>query len=170
MALDVSRLNAVDAAVALKSFPRRYREALSSFKGDDNIEAMARRIGPDGDSAIDALTDTVRTIELLSQALQQVLVHDQPVLHTGVVDAAERVWPSHGGSDEPLDALLRELDDVATKLGDTVEHTDAGEWKRTATIAGSDRAVTALDVVREAVRAGADNLRRVDASMAAARR
>jgi hypothetical protein len=168
MALDVSRLNAVDAAVALRSFPRRYREELSSFKGDDNIEAMARRIGPDGQSAVDITTDTVRSIELLSQALQQVLVHDQPVLHAGVIDAAERVWPDAG--DESLDSLLHELDDAATKLGETVERTDAGEWKRTATVAGSDRTITALDVVREAVRTASDNLRLVQAAMAAARR
>ena len=85
MALDVSGLSVPDAVVALRSFPRRYGELLRSFEGDDNIEAMARRVSPDGTSAMEATEDTVRTFGLLGQALQQVLVRDQPVVHAGVL-------------------------------------------------------------------------------------
>lgn len=168
MALDLSRLSSGDAVAALRSYPRRYRSVLQSLEGDDNIEALARQAGPDGDSAIDATVDTVRTFELLGQALAEVLRRDQPVLHAGVVDPAERVWPKAG--DEPVETLLRELDDESRQLANTIAHTDAGEWSRTATIAGSDRTINAFDIVREVVRTGSDNLRRAEAAMTAARR
>jgi len=168
MALDVSRLSVPDALVALRSFPRRYREVLRSFEGDDNIEAMARRIGPRGTSAIDDTYDTVRTLELLGQSLQQVLVHDGPVLHAGTLDPAERVWPE--APDEPIDSLLQQLTAAATRLADAVDRVGAEEWTRSATLTGSDRKVTALDLLREAVRTGSDNLRAAEADLADARR
>jgi hypothetical protein len=168
MPLDLSHLSAGDAVTALRSYPRRYRAALQSFDGDDNIETLARRSGPDGGSAIDAAVDTVRSFGLLGQALAQVLRRDQPVLHAGVVDPAERVWP--GSADDPVDALLRELDDESRALADAIAHTDASEWSRTGSVAGSDRTVTAFDIVREAVQTGSDNLRKLESAMTSARR
>jgi hypothetical protein len=95
------------------------------------------------------------------------MVRSDAVLHAGVLDPAERVWPE--AADEPIDSLLRELKDAGTGLADEVQRVSADEWGRTATLAGADRTITALDLVREAVRTGTDNLHAAEAAMAAAR-
>jgi len=167
MALDLSNLSAADAVAALRSYPRRYRATLAPIEGDDNLDAMAQRVGPEGVSALDLAGDTVRTLGLLSQALRQVLVHDDPVVHAGVVDPAERVWDEAVPLSIP--SVLDELDHEAAALADAVARVGPDDWMRTAVVAGTGRAVTAIDIVREAVRTGSDNLHRIDVALRAAR-
>ncbi len=166
---DVSQLPPGDAVVALRSYPRRFRAVLGPLPDDpDGVDALALRAGPDGHSALDLLVDAVRTLGVAGRALHQIVYTDDPVLHPGVMDPAARHWEQAivGGV---ADALT-ELDDDATELADAAGKLGGRDWRRTGSVAGSAATVTALDVLREAVRTVADDLHRAEAAMAASRR
>lgn len=166
-ALDLSNLTPSDAVVALRSYPRRYRAALAPVDDDESIEELAARVGPDGHSAVELATDTVRTWTVLGQALHQLLVADTPVIHPAVLDASQRHWDAPVV--ETVDSVLEQLGDGAGELADEIERMSAEQWKRRATAAGG-ASVGALDLAREAVRVGHDNLAAVERTLAALRR
>ena len=63
--LDVSKLLPPDALAALRSYPRRFRNEVASIEGDDDMEELAARIGPSGESAIQIMSDVSRTWTVL---------------------------------------------------------------------------------------------------------
>ena len=65
--------------------------------------------------------------------------------------------------------MLEQLDDEAAALADAVAAVPGDQWNRTASVAGGGT-VTALEVVREAVRTGHDQLALVEKTLAALRR
>jgi hypothetical protein len=164
--LDVSRLAPSDAAVALRSFPRRYRAAIQPVKDDDDVEELAHRVGPDGRSAIQILSDVTRTLVVLADALRQITVNDTPVVHAAVVDPALRHWDAP--PPERLDDALVIFDDEATSLADAVDRVPVDAWTRSGSVAGGG-SVTALTVVRDAVRDGRQGLEEIVRTLAAVR-
>jgi hypothetical protein len=165
--LDVSRLTPEDGLVALASFPRRYRGELAPVKDDDRADEMAARYGPKGISALDVVSDVTRTWGLLGHELRRVQTQDDPTLHPATFDASARHWdtPAPDTIDEALVLLGAEADDLADAIR---TYPTAQDWARPATVAGG-RAVPALDLVREAVRVGADGLGEVTDTLAAVR-
>ena len=164
---DLSSLSPSDAAAALRSYPRRYRDGLRPLADDESVEELASRYADDGTCALDIVADTVRTWLVQAEALRQIDLGEQPVVHPGVVDPAERHWET--SSDDSLGELLDQLEEQAIALADRVDHIKGAAWNRTATTAGHG-SVTALDVVRAAVRTGRDNLGAAEKALAAVRR
>lgn len=160
--MDTSSLSPSNAAVALRSFPRRFREA-TSLRRDEGGERLLERPGMLGRSAIELAVDAVRTLSLLDRALEQVLTSDDPPLHPAVMDRRVRDFDfvAHGG----IEDILNELDDVAPAFAERVERVPAEDWKRRGVVAGAGDGVTALDIVREAVATAADDLRDVEATV-----
>ncbi len=115
--------------------------------------------GPRGLSAAELIGDTTRSLALLERALEQTLVTDRPTLHPATMRRTERDF-TLGATD--TDQQLGELDDVASRFADRVDAVRAEDWSRTAGLAGGGD-VTALDLAREAVSTGADNLRALQA-------
>ena len=70
---------------------------------------------------------------------------------------------------ETVASVLEQLDDEAAALADAVAAVPGDQWNRTASVAGGGT-VTALEVVREAVQAGHDQLALVEKTLAALRR
>lgn len=163
---DVSKLAAPDAVVALRSFPRRFRSAVLPIADDPTVEAFAERIGPDGHSALDLVVGVANSWAVLSQALRQVLITDDAVLHAAVTDPAQREWEVPPGTS--VDGALERLADEATSFADAVDAVPSRDWSRTATVAGG-ATVTAIDLVREAVRTGSQGLADAEADIRAAR-
>lgn len=163
--LDVSHLSADDAVTALRSFPRRYRAALV-VPEDESVDELALRVGPDGHSAMDHLVDATSSLMLLGRALHQLVRTEEPLVHPAVVDPTQRQWEPPPGLDVAslLDLLGDEVEDLVGEVG----HVGSPDWSRTGRVADGGE-VTALDVLREAVRTVADDLRGVEAAMAAAR-
>ena len=128
---------------------------------------VAERIGPDGHSALELITATAHTFVLLGQGLHQVTVSDSPVLHPAVGDASQRVWDLPPGT--TLDAALDQLTLEAGALADAIGQIHGDDWARTGAVAGGGT-ITALDIAKDAVRAGADNLRAAETTMQAVRR
>jgi hypothetical protein len=161
--MDTSSLSPADAAVALRSFPRRYREATALRQGE-SPERIYEQPGVLTVSVADLATDAVRSLSLLDRALEQTLVSDTPALHPAVVDRDRRdfTFAGHGA----LEDVLSELDDVAPALADRIERVPAEAWNRPATIAGEARPpISALDIVQEAVSTVADDLRDLEATI-----
>ena len=152
-------LSPADAVVALRSFPRRFREVLTLGPGED--ESVLHRNGPDGRSALDHVDLAGRDLAVLADAVDAVLTQDRPTLHPAVGDPAARSYAVDPGVDATaaLDLLTLE----AGGLADRVEHVAAGEWSRTGSAAGGGD-LTAVDVLREAVSTTAAHLRAAEAA------
>lgn len=171
MTIDLSHMAPADGVAALKSFPRRYRSALVG-PDPDEAEELAARIGPEGRSALDLVSDATRTWHLVERALHQALLEEDPVVRSAVLDPTQRQWDQP--AEESLPAALAQLTDAADDLVKTAGLAGFSGWERTARLAGDDvadaRTVTALDLLKEAVRTGSDNLRAIDTVLAAVRR
>lgn len=163
--LDVSHLSPDDAVTALRSFPRRYRSALVVGE-DDDVDELAHRVGPEGASTVDHLVDATSSLLLLGRALHQLVRSDDALVHPAVVDPTQRQWEPPPGLDVAtlVEMLGDEVDDVVAEAG----RTGSQDWSRTGRVADGAE-VSALDVLREAVRTVADDLRGVEVAMAAAR-
>jgi hypothetical protein len=164
---DLSRLSVGDAEVALRSYVRRYGAELRAVEGDDRADEIANRFGPGGESALDVVSDVTRTIGLLDHELHEVLTRDDPVLHPATADERQRRWDTPGSEtiDEALTFLGHEIDQLLS----TMSMVDTGDdWSRSGTAAGGGR-LSALDLVKEAVRVGADGIDRVARILTAVR-
>jgi hypothetical protein len=144
--LDLSHLGPDDAVVALRSYPRRFRELFNSVDPDE-LPA----------EAVEHADHVARSVGLLGEALRQVLVQDQPVLMPGVASDAERDW-AHGTTSS-VDDVLAFLDMECTAMAAAIGDVSSDAWTRTGSVAGTGATLTALDIAREAVRTGADRLR-----------
>lgn len=163
---DLAKLSPSDGAVALRSLPRRFRAALRPID-DPDVEGWAEQVSSSGHAPIDHLVDADRSLTLLRQALEQVLRHDGPVLPPGAFDPAAREWPPVRGR---LDDELGLLATTAEGFAAVAERVPAADWGRPATVAGGRGDVTALDVLREAVRTGVTDLRLAEQAFAENRR
>jgi hypothetical protein len=152
--LDVSALSPSDAAVALRSYPRRFRAALTRADPDEEVPA----------EAVEHAADAARVLGLVRNALVKVTASEGAVIPAGVLDETQREFtmPADWGLERALDVL----DEEATALAAQIDRVAAGDWHRTGSVTGGGTA-SALDLVREAVRAGHGHLR---AAEAAARR
>jgi hypothetical protein len=158
-ALDVSHLTPPDAVAALRSYPRRFRSALQPLDDDEQIDEIAHRLGRDGRSAIDVVSDVTRTFVLLGEALRQIALSDQPVLHPAVADPSARRWEN--GTPATVEDALALLTEAADNLAQQTSELPAKAWDRTAQVAG-DGTVRALDLVRDATKVGHEGLRDVE--------
>jgi hypothetical protein len=160
---DYSSLSPSDAHVALRSYPRRYA-ALLGEPGMEVAESRAQQLGPDGVSALELAVDSVRTWTLLGRALHQIELAESPVLHPAVADAALRYW------DQPIRedilSVNEQIADGANELADAIASVPGDRWNRTGITAGGG-SITAITIVQEAVQVGAENLRRIERTLAA---
>ena len=165
--LDVSRLSPNDAVNALRSYPRRYRGVLTSFEKDEKPDDLVYRAGADGRSAVEHADHAARAVALGGEALRQVMTQHEPVIQKAVIDDSARDWTMDGTDD--VETVLGFLTSECETLADQVARVDASLWNRAATVAGSGRRVTALDIARDAVKAGGDHLRAAEAAIDHAR-
>lgn len=165
MAHDLSNLSPTGVAVTMRSLPRRFGEALAA-QDDEDAEALARVVGPDGASALDHVADTGRMLALFSGALSEVLSGRQPVLHAALTDPAARQW-EQAATD--LDGELTLLTDESESMAGRVERTSADRWTEVGRVVGGTE-LTALDLAKEAVQVAVAGLHATEAAMTAARR
>lgn len=144
-----------DAAVALRSLQRRFRELLGDLGTGELVEESARTPGSDGRSALDHVCRAGQGIEFLTRSLPRVLTEDDPVLDPAPTDA-----PSpdrdQGGTREAVagatwEERLAEFGRDAARLADRIDGVPAGDWVRSARVRGDDRALNAADLLWETV-------------------
>ncbi len=149
-----------DAAVAARSFPRRYR-ALLVRPDDDDPEIVHRRPGGEPSAAEHAVSGA-SGMAAAAEALRSIRISDGPTVDVDGPPAAA------AGGTTPLDTILERLAAAAGGLADSIEPLRGDEWKRTAVTPGGAK-VTALDVARHGVHAGVHHLRAAERAIARAR-
>lgn len=157
MAVDRS-LSPSDAAVAVRSFPRRFRAVLA--RPDDDGERtdpdeIGRRFGPDGSTAADHLLAADGVLALLDGALE-VAKDDDAVLHPAFSDLGSATWTD---DHTPVPALLDQFEATATRTADRIDAIASQGWGRQARIADTQDQVGLLTVTQDAVGVVADHLR-----------
>jgi hypothetical protein len=151
--MDLSKLTPADAAVTLRGLERRYRALFAGLGDDETPDDVAHR-RVDGWSAIDHVVAAARAIGAADRALARVLTSTEPELDAADVDPQARPVAPTGTVHERLSELGYEAVALATRI----EGAGAGEWSRAATVAGSDRRLTAIELVRSAIEAGVSHL------------
>jgi hypothetical protein len=157
--LDVSRLSPSDAATAFRSFARRFAALFTGFADDESPDALLNRPGGDGRSATEIAAAAAGGFAAAGEALRRITTFDDP----GVSLEGAETGPT-GSPEAALDAARA----AAEGLAEQVAGVDAGDWGRPGRL--DDREVTALDVVREAVRDGSEAYRAAERAVADARR
>lgn len=174
---DPSRVSPSDAAVAARSFPRRFR-ALLVRPDDDDPDVVHRRPPGGGESAAGHALAAAAGMDAAAGALGRVLTADDPTVDLdpgpppGADEPALEFEPNRVAASAAAEpALAVVLDRVAATAGvlaAAVEATSASEWARPGRLPGG-KEVTALDVARAGVHAGAHHLRAAERALARAR-
>lgn len=144
-----SAVTPADAAVALRSYPRRFRAVLVRPDDDDGADVVLRA-GSDGWSALDHAAHVAVSFGAVSEALRLASIEEKPL----VALAPERRQSGVGSVDEVLAAL----EDAAGRAAGAVDSIKGADWERRARLGDGDD-VSALDLARHAVHEGVHHLR-----------
>lgn len=167
--LDLSRLSPADAAVALRSFGRRYRALLTTLGDEERPDDLVHRAGPDGRSALDHAAGVAESVATIGAALRSILVEDGPALPAGALGALAPPAVAARSDRREVEAVLDHLSLEATALADVADSAASEDWARTGMGAGDGQPQRALDVLRAGVAVGANGLRAVERALALAR-
>jgi hypothetical protein len=154
--------------VALRSFPGRFRGVLARPDDDERADPdeLARRVGPQGRSAVDHLLAADGVLALVERALEQARLGPEPVLHPAFADLAGASWDD---PHSPLGSLLDQFEATAHRCAERVDPVASEQWGRHVRIAGVDATRSLLDVLREAVDVVAGHVRAADRTVQAVR-
>ncbi len=156
-----------DAALAVRTYPRRYRYILTHFGPGEDVDDVIRR-RPHGGvswSALEHAAHAADTLDLLAPAIRRVTTETNPRL--SFPDAIERAEAERYNEQGLLDVLSR-METACADLSMTIEYMDPNDWSRTATVDGETR--EAIDLARDAVHQGAHHLREIERVLAEVRR
>jgi hypothetical protein len=166
----LSSLSASDAAVALRSLGRRYREAFRPGElagADDAIDVRAHPPSG-GPSPRELVQSATRALAALGPAVERALTDDRPTLDPSLLDRAVRDRPPGGGADEPVTSALDRLAAAADRLAARVERAPLADSGRPAVVGGETLPV--IELVREAVATGRTYLDQLEHTLAELRR
>lgn len=147
-----------DAAVAVRSFPRRWRALFATVAGDDDPGDVLRRHGSSSPSALALAQRTVEVLGVTTERLGRVQREDSPAL------SGDPPPGTPGEPEEVLGALERVADELARAIGSV----DASQWRRPAALGGE--ATDALGVLTDGVEGAASNLRQAERVLQEVRR
>ena len=150
-------MSPADAAVALRSFPRRYRALLLRPDVEDDPESIVtRRPDAQSPSALEHAAGVAALLEGTADDIERTLVQDRPNL------GRQR---AHVGPAANLGTTLERLDAASEHLAEIAERARGEEWSRTATVDGQP--TRALTLLQRAVGAAAGRLRDIEQVLAA---
>lgn len=148
---DDRSVSPADAAVAVRSYDRRFRSLLARRDDEDRDDSLLRRRAATGWSALDHAAYAASGFETIAEALRRALVSDRPGVTLPGVDGTP---PGNPGE---VEAVLTSLGQSTDKLAGVIEGASGEDWNRRASADGSE--VTGLDVARLGVHLGIHHLR-----------
>jgi hypothetical protein len=160
---DGSQLSPADAAVALRSFPRRFTLVLARPDDEDRPDdVLHRRPGSGGLSAVEHAAWVATGLAQAAEAFGAIVYSSAATVTLPALDVDPPVRGGDAGPDAVVAAIKGAADPLASAIGDA----PADAWTRTGLSA--EGPVTALDVVRLAVHLGVHHLRQAEQAIAAA--
>ena len=155
----------LDAGVAVRSFPRRYRALLVTPRGEDGPDVIfRRRPHPSTWSALEYTAHVADRLDHLGPAILRVTRENNPVLTP--FDNEERA-ASKAYNDLDRIEVLGWLDLACDELASVIAEVRPDDWTRTGLVAGAER--DALTLARDGVHEGAHHLRDVQRVLDAVR-
>jgi hypothetical protein len=157
--IDESAIAVPDAIAAIRSFPRRYREAL------DTTPPALLRVRPDADtwSVVEYAVHTREVLEVLAMALPEVLEHPDLVLP----DVADESMDGSAGGPKTFpdwltdrEILLTGMTTACSRLATRAEEAPWSAWDRTFSI--GDFVHPAAWIVQHAAHEGGHHLRDIE--------
>lgn len=133
-----------DAAVTLRSLPRRFDEAVGGPVGDDSWDRIVRTPGPSGRSALGSLAVADAELVALGTAIASLPLAKSPVINLGTVRRTTEPTV-------PLADLLSQLKENAKRAATAVEGRGHDDFARLVTLDG--KPVSAENYVRRTVAA-----------------
>jgi hypothetical protein len=156
--LDYDTISPRDAALAVRTFPRRYRYILTHFGPDEDVDdVIRRRPAPGAWSALEHAAYAADVLDLLGPALRRISTDANPAIT--LFDPHRRAQEEAYNQQGLLDVLSR-LDTACADLSMTLEYMDPADWSRTGVVEGNQR--EAIDVARHAVHEGVHHLREIE--------
>lgn len=163
--LDYDTVSPLDAGVAVRSFPRRYRGLLVTSRADDGPDAVIRRRAhPSTWSALEYTAHVADRLDHLGPAIRRVVRENTPTI--AGFDNEERA-ASKAYNDIDRIEVLGWLDLACDELASVIADVRPDDWARTALVAGAPR--DALTLARDGVHEGAHHLRDVQRVLDAVR-
>ena len=139
-------MSMADAAVTLRSLPRRFAEAVSGPVGDDSWDRIVRAAGPSGHSALRSVAVVDAEMVALGTALASLPLETSPVVNLGPV----RRTPEPPRATSVADLLAR-VKENAGRAAVAVEGRGHDDFDRKLTL--DSKAITAQDYVRRTIAA-----------------
>jgi hypothetical protein len=146
-----------DAAVAMRSFARRYRAPLTRGLPDEELdEIVRRRPAPDVWSALEYACHVRDVFAIQRERLKRTLVEDKPVLEPMNRDG--RVLDEHYNEQDRVE-VADQLAANAEAMAKAIEGVNANDWTRVAIYPYPEPTErTALWLVRHTVHEGSHHL------------
>ncbi|MDQ1402865.1 MAG: hypothetical protein QOG03_1181 [Actinomycetota bacterium] len=148
---DDQSVSPADAAVAVRSYDRRFRDLLVRRDDEDRDDSLVRRRGADGWSGLEHTAYVAAALAEVDEALRRILISDSPSVSLPPVDGGAP--PSAGD----VDSVVGRLTSSTGALAKTIEGASGEDWNRTGSVDG--RETTALALARHAVHVGIHHLR-----------
>lgn len=153
-----------DAAVALRSLPRRFRAVVAGPADDDTWDRLVRTTaGPRERSALGWVRHTTAAVTALGTAVAVLPMTARPDLPLKSI----AMRPSEPAPDDTVDALLGELAEVAERAATAIEGRQPSDFDRPCNVDGTD--VAARDLVSRIVRLAVAHLDDASRAIDAAR-
>ncbi|MDP1793102.1 MAG: DinB family protein [Acidimicrobiales bacterium] len=154
--LDYGTLHPPIAINAIKSFPRRYAEALAP-RPDEDTDALVRTRPSEGVwSPLEYAAHVADVMEPFAVTIERMNTQDDPDLSDVFWDQDARAVDKAYNA-KPVDDVLAQLKTDAARVVDEAEKVDARSWSRTAQFPWGERDM--LVMLQNAVHEGVHHLK-----------
>jgi hypothetical protein len=160
---DGSRLSPSDAAVALRSFPRRFGLVLSAPDDDDRPDDVVhRRPAGGGLSAGEHGAYTAHAIGAADETFRAIVYLSDPEVTLPALD----VSPPVADGERPVPAIVEAIRRAGEEMAGAIGSAPHDAWTRRGRTEAGGGTVTGLEVVVQAVHIGIHHLRAAERTMA----
>jgi hypothetical protein len=152
-----------DAAVALRSLPRRFREIVAGPEGDQAWDRLIRTLDASGRSALGYVVHTTAEVTALGTAIAALPLTARPSVSLAAIEKARSDVPQASTVAE----LTAQLEQAAVRGADAIHGRQHGDFDRNCIV--DDAELSARDLVNHVVAFSVANLRHAQAALDAAK-
>lgn len=152
-----------DAAVTVRSLPRRFGEILNGPLDDDTWDRLVRTPDASSRSAAGWAAQTTALVTALGTAIAALPMTARPAVELAKLTTGRSEPPRA----TPVTTILKELTDVAGRAATAIEGRQSDDFDRKCVIDGAEQ--TAYDFVNDVVAAAIANLRHAADALESAR-